>query len=187
MGAKVPQNVTKADRLVGPLTLSQFLYVLVGAFLVFVTYQFHINNELVIRLYFYEFIIISLVITSITVLMAFININGRPFPIFLMNAISYLASPKKRSWHKDLRRHVAAIKVRAGDIKDTVSEIKERQNGREFKTQIEKLASILDTGGTINSEDYDAITTEISSVKKQKNTTGANTPLDVEDILEDMD
>lgn len=187
MGAKIPQNVTKADKLVGPLTLIQFLYVLGGGFLIFLAYQFYIGEDLAVRLYFTEFILIAIVVIIITVLLAFITINGRPFPAFLVNMFKYFMSSKQRSWHKEPRRHVAAIKVRADDIKDTKSEIKERQSGREFKTQIEKLAGILDTGGTINESDYDAITTQVSSIEKPKTETGANTPIDVEDILEDIE
>ncbi|RLC37282.1 hypothetical protein DRH29_02580 [candidate division Kazan bacterium] len=187
MGAKIPQNVTKEDKLVGPLTLKQFLYVLAGSFLIFVVYQFYAQENLAIQLYFAEFILIALLIAIATILMAFIQINGRPFEVFLLNVLKYFMVPRQRSWHKEPRKHVAAIKVRAKDIKDTKSEIKERKSGREFKTQIEKLASILDTGGTINPEDYDAITTQISSVEKPKTGKGVETPTDVEDILEDAD
>jgi len=184
MGAKIPQNVTKEDKLVGPLTLKQFLYVLAGGFLIFAAYQFYAQDDLAIQLYFTEFILIALLVTIATVLMAFIQINGRPFGAFLLNIVKYLSSSKQRSWHKEPREYVAAIKVRADDIKDTKSEIKERQSGKEFKTQIEKLAGILDTGGTINPEDYDAITTQVSNIEKPKTQSGANTPPDVEDILE---
>ncbi|MBU2634752.1 MAG: PrgI family protein, partial [Nanoarchaeota archaeon] len=41
MRIKIPQGVTKEDKLVGPLTLKQFLYVLGGASVIFIAYQYY--------------------------------------------------------------------------------------------------------------------------------------------------
>ena len=43
MAVKIPQNIDKEDKLVGPLTLKQFLYVLGGAGVTFIAYQGYVQ------------------------------------------------------------------------------------------------------------------------------------------------
>lgn len=179
MSAKIPQNVLIEDKLVGPLTLKQFLYVLGGGGIIFIAYQYYIR----LYLYFIEFVIISLIVGLLTIAFAFIKINGRPFVVFVQNLIKFTFTPKIRHWKKESRKRVKAIKVSAADIKSTKDEIKERQSPGEFKTQIEKLATILDTGGRINEQDADAITTQIVSIDAP--TTEPEQDLEVEDIFKD--
>lgn len=183
MSAKIPQNVTIEDKLVGPLTLKQFLYILAAAAIVFIAYQYYIR----LYLYFIEFVFISFIVTTLSLMLAFGKVNGRPFGIFLINWIKFLFSKKTRSWKKEPREFVKDIKVRAKDIKSTKEELKERQSNQEFKTQIEKLATILDTGGRISENDADAITNQISNITEAPSKTEPEQNLGVEDILEDTE
>ena len=181
MSAKIPQNVLIEDKLVGPLTLKQFLYVLGGGSIIFIAYQYYVQ----FYLYFIEFLLISLFVTALTIALAFLKINGRVFGIFLLNTFKFMFSPKVRNWKKESRKHVKAIKIQASDIKSTKEELKERKSPGEFKTQIEKLATILDTGGRINENDADAITTQIASIDVP--TTEPEQDMGVEDILKDVE
>jgi hypothetical protein len=182
MSAKIPQNVTIEDKLVGPLTLKQFLYILAAASLVFIAYQYYIR----LYLYFAEFVAISFVVTTLALMLAFAKVNGRSFGLFLVSWIKFLFIPKTRSWKKEPRHRVKAIRVSAEDIKSTKDEIKERKSDGEFKTQIEKLANILDTGGRMSENDADAITTQISAINDAP-TTEPEQNLGVEDVLEDTE
>src|SRR3990172_5982558 len=102
MAAKIPQDVTREDRLIGPLTLKQFLYVLGGAALVFIAYQYYTRKYL----YFTEFVLISLVAVALSVSLAFIQINGRPFGLFALQLWHFWTSPKQAVWHKEPRQLV---------------------------------------------------------------------------------
>ncbi|MFH0905528.1 MAG: PrgI family protein [bacterium] len=182
MSAKIPQNVTKEDRIVGPLTLKQFLYALGGGLLIFIAYRYYALQYL----YFIEFTIISFVIASFTLALAFAQINGRPFGVFLLTAFHFLNTPKTRNWHKEPLQEVAPIKVKAIDIKNTRAEMEERQAGKRVKMQIEQLAHVLDTGGTMNQDNDDIVTVQTSHLSKTApQFSGADTG--VEDLWKDLD
>ena len=181
MGAKIPQNVTKEDKLVGPLTLKQFLYILGAGLLEFIAYQYYSLQYL----YLVEFLIISFLLIGLALAFAFVQINGRPFAVFAASAFRFFTLNKQQIWAKQPAAELPTIAVHDASLKHPKIEASERVNGKEFKSQIEKLAGILDTGGTINPEHYDAVT----SIRSLEQTAAkpSEAGLDVEDILTDTD
>jgi len=176
MAVKIPQNVDIEDKLVGPLTLKQFLYVLGGAALIFVTWQYHLGGYL----FFIEFILISLVILVLALTLAFIKINGRPFIIFLSNAFIYMFAPKQRFWSR--HNHVSVKRLKIADT--TPSSTKPRPNeGEVTHGKLEKLARILDTGGKIDT-DSEIDDHEINTIDQKKTDLQATEDnLEIEDVL----
>ncbi|KKR03560.1 MAG: hypothetical protein UT31_C0016G0004 [Parcubacteria group bacterium GW2011_GWF2_39_13b] len=89
MHFNIPQFIDVEDRIVGPFTLKQFLYLgAAGAILFFVWYFFQ----------FWVFLIIALPIGGFALALAFIKINGRPFIYYLSSFITYLRKPKMYVW-----------------------------------------------------------------------------------------
>lgn len=180
--AKIPQDVTREDRLFGPLTLRQFLSILLGSGIVYVAYQGYSIGYL----YFIEFAAISLIFGGLAVALAFAKINGRPFGIFLLNLRHFLFVSKRWGWKKEDRTNTAPIKISATDIKDTKAEVVERKSGQAIKMQIDQLASVLDTGGTINPSKDQIVTSQINQVIQPTPQLNIDTS-GVEDILSDSD
>jgi len=178
MPAKIPQDVTREDRLVGPLTLKQFLYVLAGASIIFIAYQYYAMQYL----YGIEFVLISLVAGSLSIAFAFSKVNGQPFGVFIVNLFKFWLANKQRVWHKEPRELVETIKVSATDIKDTKSELQERKQGKELQSQLEKLSRVLDAGGTIKPDDQEAVTTQVNNLNENPSSVN-EAGLDVEDVL----
>lgn len=85
MQYQVPQFIDIEDRLIGPLTLKQFLYLAFAGALIFV-FWFLFN--------FFIWLIISLPITILAFAFAFLKINDRPFVYFFISAIFYFVKPK---------------------------------------------------------------------------------------------
>ena len=85
MQYQVPQFVDVEDRIIGPLTLKQFLYLAFAGALLFVFW---------FLLAFYLWIIIALPITALAAALAFLKINDRPFAHFLLAFIKYFTNPK---------------------------------------------------------------------------------------------
>jgi hypothetical protein len=79
---------------------------------------------------------------------------------------------------------VTAIKVHATDLKDTKTELQERKSGKQIKMQIEQLANVLDTGGTIK-PDISVTTSAISNLNASPAPSAE--PVDIEDVLKDVD
>ena len=176
MTVKIPQNVDIEDKLVGPLTLKQFLYLLGGAAAVFITYQYYVVGYL----FFHEFIIISGICMLLALALAFFKVNGRPFLVFVNSLLSYAFSPKQRIWQKDNILREKKIKISTENIsrpavtEETIS-----------KSELEKLANILDTGGKMNAEQT-AVTHEVSLIQSNQAAPPeiVEKDLGVEDILE---
>lgn len=91
MQFKVPQNIDMQDRILGPLTLFQLLYLLIG-FLV--SYSFLKSGSII------GFVLIGVPVGILSLALAFIKINDQPFSRFVASSIMFAIKPKIRLWHK---------------------------------------------------------------------------------------
>ena len=85
MQYQVPQFIDIEDRIIGPLTLKQFLYLAFAGALLFVFF---------FLFKFFIWIIVSLPIVALALALAFLKINDRPFVYFLLAAVFYFIKPK---------------------------------------------------------------------------------------------
>lgn len=91
MRFKVPQNIDMPDRVLGPLTLVQFVYAVIGfggAYVVFNAFPMPLS------------FIFALPIAALTFAIIFIKINERPFTQFLLSLMAFITRPKVRTWQK---------------------------------------------------------------------------------------
>lgn len=179
MAVKIPQNIDKEDKLVGPLTLKQFLYVLGGSGIVFVAYQGYINYYL----FAHEFFIIAFIASAIALSFAFLKINGLPFVAFITNLFAFLFVKKSRMWDKDnLLEKSAPLSKQERETEKIPTETAPN------KSELEKLATVLDSGGTMNT-DQTIIAREINTLPANKKIDNSliEQELGVEDIFEQTD
>ena len=98
MQYKVPQNIDLEDKIVGPFTMKQFLYLMVGGFIIYGwwTYaqQFESPSPMVI------FLALAIPVGLITLSLALVKMNDRPFEFFLLNLFRFVFTPKKRMWQE---------------------------------------------------------------------------------------
>lgn len=91
MQFKVPQFIDIEDKIIGPLTLKQFIYLLVGV-------------GILAALWFYltlgAFLLIGVPIGIFVLVLAFYRINGRPFIVLIGSLIKYLIKPRLYLWRK---------------------------------------------------------------------------------------
>lgn len=91
MQFQVPQFIDVAPKIVGPLTIKQFLY-LAGAgvpiFLLFFVLQFWL------------WIIIAAILGSVALALAFLKINGQPIARVLIAAFNYFWEPRFYLWKR---------------------------------------------------------------------------------------
>ncbi|MFH0906848.1 MAG: PrgI family protein [bacterium] len=91
MQFKVPQFVEIEDKIIGPLSLKQFLYVLAGTGLLFI-FWFILN--------LWAFIIVAIPIAGFCALLVFYKFEGRPFISLLSSLIKYFSKPKLYLWRR---------------------------------------------------------------------------------------
>lgn len=91
MRFNVPQFIDIEDKIIGPLTLKQFLFLAAGGGLLFILWFY---------LKLFAFVIVSIPIVSLSLALAFYKVNGRSFVSFLANLIKYIIKPKLYLWKK---------------------------------------------------------------------------------------
>lgn len=97
MNFQVPQFIEVEDKIFGPLTFKQFVYLAGGGGAIFMTYTF-------LPIYLSVWIIIPL--AGLALALAFYKVNNRPFVHMLESAFRYLLTGKLYIWK---RRPKAAV------------------------------------------------------------------------------
>lgn len=92
MRFQVPQFIEVEDKIFGPLTIKQFIYLLGGAGLSFIIYTF-VGN-----LYLSAIFIIPVVAFALA--LAFYKVNGKPFINVVEAAFTYYIGSKLYIWKK---------------------------------------------------------------------------------------
>ncbi|MCL5795789.1 MAG: PrgI family protein [Patescibacteria group bacterium] len=135
MQYKVPQNIDMQDKIIGPLTLIQFLYLMGGGMIIYIAYE-AIGPTFV-------FFIIALPLGLLTFALTFLKIQDQPFSTFLVSLLFYFLRPKTRVWHKVTEQEKFKEETASVQIKKITKE--EAPEKHVEKSELEKLAALLDT------------------------------------------
>ena len=136
----VPQFIDVEDKVIGPITVRQFITMLVGGGIMFIEYKLAD---------FALFVMEAVVTAGIIFGLAFIKVNGRPIHYFLLNVFQTSRKPKIRVWQK----------------KFTNTELKGYSKKKEHKlppqiitknkvraSRLAEMSLIVDTGGVYQGE-----------------------------------
>ena len=134
MQYKVPQNIDIEDKIVGPFTMRQFLYLMVGGFILYGWWNY--SNTFSSPPPIYVFIPIGGPVGLLCICLALVKINDRPFEYFLMNMFKFLFSPKQRKWVTGY--------VPEAVIKMDAIEAKQKKEVAKTETDLDSLAKSLD-------------------------------------------
>jgi len=104
MKFQVPQFIEVEDKIFGPLTLKQFIYVAGGGGLSFIIYNY------VSKLSFVLAIILIIPVAAFALALAFYKVNNRAFINVIESAFKYVFSSKLYIWkkHDKVPEHKAA-------------------------------------------------------------------------------
>ena len=92
MRFQVPQFIEIEDKIFGPLTIKQFIYIAGGAGLSFIFFRFFHSLLIVIPL--------SIIILGFSLALAFYQINNKPLIYIIQSAFGYFISSKLYLWKK---------------------------------------------------------------------------------------
>lgn len=139
MQFKVPQDVQRADTIIGPITMTQLIILGAGGG---TCYAIYVSLA---KTYFMEIWLPPVaVIGALTLAFAFLKIHELPFHVFLMDLLEFYLLPRKRVWiqgtAKPLMIPTEKKKVEIKKTEDT--SVKEKKS-------IQELTSILDSHGAI--------------------------------------
>ncbi len=91
MRYQVPQFIEIEDKIIGPLTIKQFVYLVGGAGMAFIVYTY---------VYLYIALIIIAAIIPLSLALAFYKVNNKPFIDFLESAFLFYTKQNLYIWKK---------------------------------------------------------------------------------------
>ena len=109
MRYQVPQFIEIEDKIFGPLTLKQFLYVAGGSSIAFIIWT-------ILPTFFA--IILAIPVLIFFFALAFYKVNQRPFIATVESAVKYFFNQKLYIWHKSEKKPTKS------DTEDVVDEVK---------------------------------------------------------------
>ncbi|HOX97337.1 MAG TPA: hypothetical protein PL066_03235 [bacterium] len=129
----VPQFITVEDKIIGPVTVRQFVILLVDAMLLFVFYKLFD---------FTLFLATALPVTAMLLILAFVQVGGRPFHFFLLSILISIKVSRVRIWQNSAKK-LFDIDYSANVKKEeVVMKVKNFDMSR-----VSELSKTVDTGG----------------------------------------
>ncbi len=137
----VPQFIENEDRILGPITVRQFVIILVACAILFVAYK---TTDLT------AFIFVAVLVGGCAGVLGFVRINGQPFHFFLLNIARTASRPTLRVWRKDVRRVIRSAKETKEEKASKT--ILPSEPARVTGHRLADIALIVDTGGAYMGE-----------------------------------
>lgn len=141
----VPQFIDNEDKILGPITVRQFLISLGAVGLVFAWYKLFVPANTA------AFVFATIITVAIAGAFGFLKVNGAPFHIFFINALQTALRPPVRVWHKELTdgelRVLAIKKPEAKQVAIVATK------ARPASTRLRDLALTVNTGGVYNPDE----------------------------------
>jgi len=137
----VPQFIDVEPKIIGPITVRQFLIMLVGFLFIFIEYKLFS---------FWSFVVSCIVTFGIFGTFAFAKINGQPFHYFMLNVIETFKRPRLYTWNKKLtdtevRQMLTGQRPPAAPV-ITIKQLP-------AKGRLEELSLVVNTGGVYRPTD----------------------------------
>ncbi len=134
----VPQFINVENKVIGPITVRQFLIFVGAAIILAILYAL---------LLFTYFIIFGVFIVAIAGIFAFAKVNGAQFHFFFLSLIQTLKKPKTRVWNN---RALAVELKTVASIKSDDGPAPKKQLYR--RSRLADLSLVVDTKGRYRGE-----------------------------------
>jgi hypothetical protein len=135
MEFSIPQFIEREPKIIGPLTLKQFIYIGSAGGLALILY---------FTIPFFYFILASIVLVLSALALAFLNINGIPLPTVIKNFLFFSIAPRIYIWKKTefpLYKKVVEKKLPKRKVEETKEEAilkaESESNLKKLRTHIE--------------------------------------------------
>lgn len=131
----VPQFIDREDKILGPITVRQFLIVLAVVIINAVAWKLADFTGFVLSVIFFG---------GGGVVLAFVKVNGRPFHYFILNVAQILIRPAVRVWRMETEVQRQLEKKVQAETKNPIQVIKQKEVS---SRRLSELSLLVDTGG----------------------------------------
>lgn len=130
----VPQFIDTEDKIFGPITVRQFLILTIGGLLIFISFKLAD---------FSLFMLEAFIFGGLSIVIAFVKVNGKKFHNFFLDMLEFLFKVKKLSiWQKKESNFVKESVEKEEKKEDYIFKHKELP-----RTKLSEISLIVDTGG----------------------------------------
>ncbi len=129
MEFQVPQFIDQKPKIVGFLTLVQFLYLAGAAGISFLAFQ--IFN-------FFLWIFLSVIVFVVAAALAFVKVNGQDMIMLVRSAFSYFWQPKIYTWQREMAQQTIDV--------GNLNEIENIRSNMSIQDKLKSIALRVSTG-----------------------------------------
>ena len=137
----VPQFIKVEDKILGPITIRQFIIIVVGVVIDFVCLKLAD---------FGFFVFLTLIITALVFLFGFLKINGSPFHNFLLHVIETFKKPRLRVWNRNVTDREFYLSQQKKVNKESEENVQIKKEVS--KSRLAELSLVVDTHGKYKGE-----------------------------------
>ena len=131
----VPQFIEVESKIIGPISVRQFIILLGTAGIMFIWYSLLSNIP---------FIVLSVITFAIGGTFAFARVNSQPFHQFALSLFQTLQRPKLSAWRREINQQVV-VKMARKDKRDNTKKKPFVPKPEVSNAHIEELSLIVDT------------------------------------------
>jgi len=133
----VPQFIDVEDKILGPITVRQFVLIVTGGIIEFLSFRFGDIGF---------FLLMTVIVLSIVGLFGFVKVNGAFFHHFLLNLAASFKKPALRVWNKNFREEIIL------EAKTETHRKSYTPKGPLSASRLSELSLIVDTHGKYKGE-----------------------------------
>ncbi|MFA5995137.1 MAG: PrgI family protein [Patescibacteria group bacterium] len=139
----VPQFIEVESKVIGPISVRQFIILLVSAGLAFLLYEI---------LSLALFIVPGIIVVGFGIVLAFVKINSQPFHVFLLSIVQTLKQPRLSVWqHVTMKYTQKTGRQKKGDNTDTTAK------PELTSSRLAELSLMVDSEGKYASNDINHV------------------------------
>jgi hypothetical protein len=152
----VPQFIDVEDKVIGPITVRQFIIMLAGFLVIAIFYKL---------LDFSAFVVAGLTVFGVSSTFAFVRINGMPFHFFILNFVQTSFRPFIRVWSNAYHENLVYKEEEDEKGETEIISVKPK---RITTSRLAELALIVDTQGVYKGEEEEGVEIK-TNIKEIKN------------------
>lgn len=138
----VPQFIDVEDKIIGPITVRQFVILLTTGLILTIVYKLSTLTA---------FIITTVLVGGSGATLAFVKINGQPFHFFLLNILQTFRLPQLRIWNKQLTAREILDLTKVPPPPPKVVTLKKEPL---TTSKLAELTMVVNTGGVYRPEEW---------------------------------
>lgn len=132
----VPQFIDVESKIIGFITMRQFLIILAGVVLEFAIYRIFLS--LIIQL------ALGVPVAALAVIFAFFKVNGQPFHFIVLNMLQTMRKPMVRVWDKTVSDGDLRAGLKKEDVTPPLPPVRKAPLER---SRLNELTLVVNTGG----------------------------------------